>query len=943
MGAVQATWIESGQLFLWASTGSADDAVKEELPEFLPHVGKLDSHTLVVAGPPLRRKKVRGYKVDLADVVSILPSLRVDPGLSDSMRVWSMAARLGLELASRHAVIPSVSFGDAKWRALLSKKEDQERFQELADTLPTASRLEPTRSRGNLRLHASEVVVRSFLDHLVDALFRQNVYPGPTRGWALEFADALRGERSTFNPTDARYQGVPSKLQSWSDVSSGLGLRLGMELKLPEGKGRHFELCLFAHPPEATDVRLPMKKVWQAGPQIHIGGRRYLHPAYRALQGLARAQRIFSPLREALRGGVPRNLKWGPQQTWDFLSNGASALEDAGFEIVLPEAFAEAGVRRIRARMCIEATGDGDYINLSEMLRYRWEVVLGDLVLSGEDFATILAAKQPIVQFRGDWVLLDPAELKRLPEGLPKEGVLSAGAALRAVLTGQHDGVPVVADDRLGMVLEALRNPPAVKEVDGLQATLRPYQQEGFEWLTCLGNLGLGACLADDMGLGKTIQVISHMLNRHRPGRSLPNLVVCPTSLMGNWTHELQRFAPELTVARYHGHNRDLAKVRRADVVITTYGLLARDIEKLEAESWEVIALDEAQAIKNPEAQRAKASYRLKARHRVAMSGTPVENRLEELWSLMHFLVPGLLSTRSVFHRTVAIPVERFGDEDVARRLRLGVSPFMMRRVKSDPNIISDLPDKVERKDYCTITGEQARLYREVSEEFLAKIGEYEAFERRGHVLAMLTALKQICNHPDQYLKEEGTLAARSGKLERFTEILQAVEQAGERAIVFTQYREMGNRLNRHIKEQLGFDAPFLHGGVSTTRRDEMVHAFQNDDEAPPVLLISLRAGGTGLNLTRATHVVHYDRWWNPAVEDQATDRAYRIGQHKNVQVHKLISQGTLEERIDKLLEDKRSLAESVVGSGERLVSELDDDALRALVALGDDVVLEGE
>ncbi len=943
MGRLQATWIDEDRLFFWAQGGSVDDVISEEIPELRPLLDSPDNVALVVPGPVSRRKKVRGYAVGVGQVSSLLHGLRDDEYLSDSIRCWSVATRLAVEIASRQQVVPRVRLGHARWGALLSRSADQMRFHDLVHALPLSSRLAPTRDRGALRLHTADKVLRGFIDAVLDSLYRRKVYPGPSRGWTLELADSLRGESSVFRPTEARFHGIPDKLKRWADSGAGGSLRVGMTLELPDDGSDRFRLCFFVCPYDDPSSRAPIDAAWSSGTHVTLGDRDFPHPAYRVLQGLARAKRIFEPIGEALKGRRPRDLTWGPEKVWRFIAQGAQPLLDAGFEVELPESFRQAGSRRIRARMCIE-TAPGVDLNLTEMLSYRWEVVLGEHVLTGDEFADLLGRRKPIVRWNGEWVLLDPAELARLPDDMLTSGKLSGTAALRAVLTGQHEGVPVVADDRLGMVIEALREPPDTEPPDGLEATLRPYQRDGFSWLTTLGNLGLGACLADDMGLGKTVQVIGHLLRRHRRSPGSSSLVVCPTSLLGNWTHELNRFAPELSVTRYHGNTRSVEACLEGDIVLTTYGLLSRDIELLEQVKWETAVLDEAQAIKNPDSQRAKAASRLQARHKVAMSGTPVENRLEELWSLMHFLLPGLLADRAHFRRTVAIPVERFDDQEVAQRLRLGVSPFMLRRVKTDPDIISDLPDKVERKDFCSLSPEQASLYRSVTEEALAVIQESEAMERRGRVLAMLTALKQICNHPAHYLKEEGSsLAQRSGKFDRTTEVIRAVVECDEKVILFTQYKEMGVRLAGHLASVIGQDVPFLHGGVPTHQRDEMVRRFQEVDGDAQVLIISLRAGGTGLNLTRATHVIHYDRWWNPAVEDQATDRAYRIGQHRNVQVHKLICKGTLEERIDRLLEDKRSLAESVVGSGERLVAELDDAALRALVSLGDEFILEDE
>ena len=783
--------------------------------------------------------------------------------------------------------------------------------------------------------------MREFIDGVVDCIYRRGTHPGAARGWSLEFAEALRGADPAFMPRDARHQGIPAMLASWSSETERLGLRVRFSLSLPTTSDK-FPLQVTVHPTGRPDECVSLKMAWKSGACIDIGGKEWRHPAHAVVRGLARASRIFPPIEKTLRGKQPKNILLGPKETWLFISDGVRSLRDAGFETDLPEEFATAGRRRIRAQMRLNvALAEDGGVDLSRLLEFQWEVVLGDLVLSGHEFADLIKSNTPVVRFRGEWVLLDPDELARLPDGLPHAGTLEAAEALRAALTGVHKGVPVVVDDRLELVLQALRDPPERDIPSGLMGTLRPYQMHGFYWLATLGDLGLGCCLADDMGLGKTIQLIAHLLARKAVGRKGPSLVVCPTSVLGNWERELSRFAPSLVVRRYHGAHRSWEDVGEADVVLTTYGLMVRDRDELSEHPFDVLALDEAQAVKNPDSQRARAACMMQARHRVAMSGTPVENRLDELWSIMNFLIPGILGKRGAFRRNVAIPVERFGDKEVSKHLKLGISPFLMRRLKSDPKIITDLPEKIERHEYTSLTPEQAALYRKVTDEAMASLQEASDMERRGRVLALLTALKQICNHPAQFLKQDSPLIGRSGKLERAVDLVDALLDVGESVLIFTQYRRMGTMLQRHLGQLFDEDIPFLHGGTPPQRRDEMVDAFQHVNGVP-IMVISLRAGGTGLNLTRATRVIHYDRWWNPAVEDQATDRAYRIGQLRNVQVHKMVCQGTLEERIDTMLEEKRALADSVVGSGERWVTELDDDALRMLVALGDDVVVEG-
>jgi SNF2 family DNA or RNA helicase len=442
------------------------------------------------------------------------------------------------------------------------------------------------------------------------------------------------------------------------------------------------------------------------------------------------------------------------------------------------------------------------------------------------------------------------------------------------------------------------------------------------------------------MGLGKTVQAIAFLFSRRasEPGDPRPSLIVCPTSVVGNWERELARFAPTLPVVRHHGtgraRSRDALEGTPQAVVVTTYGMLRRDRALLGEIDWAVAVLDEAQNVKNPSSQQAQAARAVTASHRFALTGTPVENRLAELWSILEFCLPGYLGPLEAFRRRFAVPIERYRDDEAADRLRRLVRPFILRRLKSDPAVAADLPAKQEMSVVCTLTKEQATLYRAAVEETMAKIERSEGIERRGLILVLLTALKQICNHPAQYLHEPGPLPGRSGKLARLTEMLDETLASGDRALVFTQFRQMGDRLVTHLEDVLGIEPLFLHGGVPRLARDEMVRRFQEEPRAPGVFVLSLRAGGTGLNLTRATRVFHFDRWWNPAVEDQATDRAYRIGQTRPVQVHRLLTRGTIEEKVAELLTRKRALADAVLGRGEAALTELNDDELRDLVTL---------
>ncbi len=524
-------------------------------------------------------------------------------------------------------------------------------------------------------------------------------------------------------------------------------------------------------------------------------------------------------------------------------------------------------------------------------------------------------------------------------------------------------------------VIEQLRNrqpPQPINEPPGFIGELRPYQRRGVGWLHFMRGLGIGACLADDMGLGKTIQAIALFLHERQLRQEVigknghngkeahnesnepnsinahmhtPALIICPTSVIANWRREVERFAPSLRVMVHHGNNRlssssFVQAMLEHDVLITSYGTARRDVEMLQKWTWTHLVLDEAQNIKNPAAKQSQAVRSLGAQSRIALTGTPVENRLSELWSILDFLNPGYLESFERFRQRYVVPIERYNDDDSANELRQLVQPFFLRRVKSDPTIISDLPEKLETVVYCSLSDEQAQLYEKTVRATLEMIDNSSGIQRRGQVLALLTKLKQIANHPAHFLKQEGPLSDRSGKLDRLTEMLEEAVEVGDHALIFTQFVEMGTLLQRHLSERLGVDVLFLHGGTTAIQRDRMVQAFQSDD-GPPIFVLSLRAGGSGLNLTRANHVFHFDRWWNPAVENQATDRAFRIGQKRNVLVHKFVAVGTLEERIQTLLESKQALADAIVGSGEDWLTELSTDELREMLMLRHEMVEE--
>ena len=604
-------------------------------------------------------------------------------------------------------------------------------------------------------------------------------------------------------------------------------------------------------------------------------------------------------------------------------------------------------------------------MTMENLVNYQWKLSLGETELTEKEFKTLAKLKSPLVQIRGQWVTLDAeqieAAIKFWEEG-QTQGEMSLLEAMRLGLGGatreEAGGLPVdevVTDGWLGDWMEQFTQSDRMEQLDqpvGLIGQLRPYQQYGYSWLAFLRKWGLGACLADDMGLGKTIQTISLLLReKERLGKlPAPVLLIAPTSVVTNWEREIGKFAPELQTYIHRGADRLRGQemrsaVRGKDIMLTSYPVARLDAESIQSINWLAVILDEAQNIKNPSAKQTQVIRRFNAEFRIALTGTPMENRLSELWSIMHFLNPGYLGWRTQFRANFSLPIERYHDEDALKQLKQLTAPFILRRVKTDPRVITDLPEKVETKVYCNLTEEQATLYEAVVQDAMKRIEEEEGIQRRGLVLSMLMQLKQICNHPVQYLhqtrknkKGDSTLDTglngRSGKLERLGELLEEVLAEGDRALIFTQFSEMGEMLTNYLPGAFGAATQFLHGGTSTKARDLMVKRFQEEERAPSIFILSLKAGGTGLNLTRANHVFHFDRWWNPAVEDQATDRAFRIGQKRNVQVHKFVTTGTLEEMIDDMIESKKGLAQAVVGSGENWITEMSTDELRRVVAL---------
>ena len=775
----------------------------------------------------------------------------------------------------------------------------------------------------------------------------------------------------------------------------------------PAGNDWQIEFALQAVDDPSLLVTAPA--VWSGGPELAALAHHADHPDEHLLRGLGLAARLVPALAPSLAAAAPSGLTTDAAGILSFLRDGAPILEEAGFGVLAPPWWRTSRARlglRLRARSRTKGSSSAASRGLGDLWDVRWEVALGDDAIGVTELRRLAKLKEPLVRVRGQWVELSQGDLEAAIAAVATPGApadqLTAGEVLRTALgiEPEHGGLPVTgvaADGWLGDLLAGAddRRIEPVATPASFNGDLRPYQERGLAWLSFLGTLGLGACLADDMGLGKTAQLLAVLVDEHdrhtsaatsptttrsrarsrstagsgagpaasakasSKGRSKteaqagsaagsgpgPTLVLCPMSLVGNWEREAARFAPKLSVLVHHGPGRlsgtDFTRqASAAGLVLSTYGVAVRDRDLLSTVPWNRLVLDEAQHIKNASTRVAQSVRSIDAASRIALTGTPVENRLSELWSIMQFLNPGLLGSEKAFRRRFAAPIEREGDDEAAERLRQVTGPFVLRRLKTDRSIIADLPDKIEMKEYCTLTREQASLYQAVVDDMLARIEESDGMERRGLVLATMMKLKQVCNHPAHFLADGSTMPGRSGKLTRLVEVLEEAAAEGDRSLVFTQFTEMGGMLERYLRHRLGCEVLWLHGGVSKKARDGMVERFQGEG-GPAVFLLSLKAGGTGLNLTGATQVIHFDRWWNPAVENQATDRAYRIGQRRTVQVRKFVCGGTLEERIDAMIDEKRALAERIVGTGEGWITELSTAQLRDVVALSSDAVGE--
>ena len=882
------------------------------------------------AGRSVRRRRVAVKYVELADAIGPLATLPPDADVSPSVAAWSVAVKMAVDLVSRGRILPAFTpDAVAAWRVGPLDAPDQRLFADLAANLPPEAHALPVSGSGPLRVVAAAQLIGQLVDAVADCFVRTAAAPCEGGG---PFASRPAGT-------------LDSASMAWLSDAGGNSAdeaHPGLRLHLPDGPEGRFAAVVQLRSRLDPSLVVDAGDLWDApGPVLaRLGDRADTD----LLLALRRGSRVWPPLSRLLEEARPEALVLSDEEVSDLLGPVAQDLAATGMEVLWPTELVSGHVE-MRAVLSTPAPASvvGGGLSLDQLVQFRWEASLGGAALTAAELSELAEAKRPLIRLRGQWVLADATvaeRMRRRPRRVTNADALSAALTGALTVDGERlevrvEGVVVDLAGRLRAATAADRTDGGERELPeppGLIAELRPYQRRGLAWLAEMADLGLGGCLADDMGLGKTIQVIALHLHRHQSGgRDAPTLVICPASVLGNWEREVNRFAPKVPVRRYHGGERHLEDVHDDEIVLATYGMVRRDRATLAEVAWGLVVADEAQQVKNPLSRTARELRAIPAAARIALTGTPVENRLTDLWAILDWTTPGLLGSLDGFRQEVAVPVERHRDPEAIEAFGNLVRPFLLRRRKIDPGIAPDLPPKTETDQLVPLTTEQATLYEAAVRESLAQIASAEGIARRGLVLKLLTALKQICNHPAQYLKQRAPLAGRSGKLEALDDLIEVIVGSGDSVLVFTQYVAMARLLEAHLTAA-GVASELLHGGVPPRRRDDMVDRFQAGDV--PVFLLSLKAGGTGLNLTQATHVIHFDRWWNPAVEDQASDRAWRIGQDRPVQVHRLVTEGTVEDRIATLLDAKRQLADAVVGSGEAWLAELSDDELADLVSL---------
>ena len=918
---------------------------------------------------------------------------------SDSLLYFFEATKLLLELLTRGRFIPIVKRDNAEflsfWQYLPTEDKDKERLDVLEEKAPEGI------DACNLTSGQEKPCIDDFLSTGSDALIRIFLKQSSLVPDEDAFDEYFRGKPGTaeffrsfldsLNKPDPRLEGkakdllqLEEKLRDWSanlvPKRKKESIRTALRLLSPSaedlnmhGKDAPWVVEILLQAKKEPEKTLPLSQFW-------LGNRGFLEDIDYTfeeleeglLRDLGKCSEDFPLIVRALEQAYPTHLELSTNESYKFLKKTAPKLEKQGFGVIFPSWWKqspnEVGLHlHIDSDKNISQGGHQDFLGLNQLVDFKWEISIGDKRLSIDEFQDMVAEKPPLINIEGRWVELQASKMESTFKFLESQ----ANRKGMRLLDAMRFGLGAMGEENLLSVtgftadgwISSLFNQDIRKTLSkqpprAFKGELRPYQQEGLSWLHFLSEVGIGGCLADDMGLGKTVQLLSLLALEKEAaaekGQKLGStLLVVPMSILENWLLEAERFTPSLKTLVHHGANRasGLAfkeQVENADLILTTYNLIHRDEELFSAVEWRRIALDEAQNIKNVATKQTQAIRKLVYEQvninetdrpicsRLALTGTPLENHLEELWSIFDFLNPGFLGSVEEFRQRFSVKIERYRDEEASKRLSSIVNPFILRRLKTDPAIVGDLPEKIEMQIITSLTDEQAALYQSVVDDMIPQLDKATGIHRKGLVLSTITKLKQICNHPALYLKDDSDLENRSGKLTRLEQILEVILAEQDRVLIFTQYAQMGRMLKGYLSKKLDEEVLFLHGGLNKSARDKMVATFQQE-EGPRIFILSLKAGGFGLNLTQANQVIHYDQWWNPAVQDQATDRAFRIGQKRNVQVRYFLCKGTLEERIALMLNSKKDLAESIVHSTKNTITEMSPDVLRELLSLSSD------
>jgi SNF2 family DNA or RNA helicase len=935
------------------------------------------------AKPKLIPWCVSGYPLSWDETVDLLCSssgkrmLAAGVLTGDDLAFWCGALRFSGSLAARQHYLPSVTpKGDeflAVWQPVYFG-DDADALAQFAKRMPPVARALTATDAAQPPTTPPLELLKQFVGSSLDHLVRSSKWDKPSipkRNKKRAFDSihdawlyALRSPDNRIAGTEAELSALAKKVQEWSRpiaVAASAPVRLCFRLEEPptaepakrgraKSPGSSWHVRYLLQPQDDLSLLIPIEEAWKQGsnknPLLTKIGSKLTESL---LTSLGQASAICPDVTKSLKTPLPSGYDLDAQGAHDFLRETALILQQSGFRVLLPAWWAGKGTKlslSVRANVKSPKLKASSGLSLGAIVEFDWEVAIGGEKVTLEELQELARLKAPLVKIRGQWVEISPEQIQAAVDMWTKKAAERATAkdvihmALR-VKEAPH-GIQldrVKATGWIGSLLKQLEDAGTIAKLapdQSFSGTLRPYQLRGLSWLGFLSQWGMGACLADDMGLGKTIQTLALIQRYWNSNGKKPVLLVCPTTVVNNWQKEAARFTPDLPVLVHHGLGRSKGtsfkkEAHKHAIVISSFGLLHRDIKLFQDMGWGGVVLDEAQNIKNPETKQAKAARSLKADYRIALTGTPVENNVGDLWSIMEFLNPGFLGSQAEFRRKFFVPIQAERDPTASERLKRITGPFILRRLKTDRSIIADLPDKLEMKVFCPLTKEQASLYAAVVRDTEEALQASEGIQRKGLILATLSKLKQVCNHPAHFLGDNSAIPGRSGKLARLTEMLEEVLAVNERALVFTQFAEMGKLLQKHLQGTFGDEVLFLHGGVTKQKRDHMVERFQQAGGGPSVFILSLKAGGTGLNLTAANHVFHFDRWWNPAVENQATDRAFRIGQTKNVQVHKFVCAGTLEDKIDEMIEQKKDIAEQVVGAGEGWITELSNKDLKQL------------